>query len=80
MVVGAGRQIFQRELRKSFGAWIDALAKVLTDARLPARQARERAEDAVIRIEGALILAGGLGDPAPFRRLLKRLPQDLLSG
>jgi AcrR family transcriptional regulator len=79
MVVGAGRQIFQRELRKSFGAWIDALAKVLADAGQPPKQARERAEDAVIRIEGALILAGGLGEPTPFRRLLKRLPHDLLA-
>ena len=39
----------------------------------PNRVARERAEDAVIRIQGALVVSGGLADPAPFQRAIKRL-------
>jgi AcrR family transcriptional regulator len=77
MVTGGARTLFQRQLTQSFTAWIDALKAVLVDAGQSPRQARERAEDAVVRIEGALILAGGLGETAPFRRVLKRLPQDL---
>ena len=37
-----------------------------------------RAEDAVVRIEGALVLARSLGEPAIFGRTLKALPDDLL--
>jgi hypothetical protein len=41
--------------------------------------ARARAEDAVIRIEGALVLAGAMGDVSLFGRALKQLPSDLLA-
>jgi hypothetical protein len=40
--------------------------------------AQARAEDAIVRIEGALVLARSLGEPAIFGRTLKALPDDLL--
>jgi TetR/AcrR family transcriptional regulator, lmrAB and yxaGH operons repressor len=39
--------------------------------------ARERGEDGVITIQGALIRSQGLNDPAPFQRVVKQLPQML---
>jgi AcrR family transcriptional regulator len=78
MVIDGIRNLFQEQLARSFTQWIEALRDVLVEAGIPAKEARDRAEDAVIRIEGALILAGGLGRPAPFRRILGHLPDDLL--
>lgn len=39
--------------------------------------ARQRGEDAIIAIQGALILCHGLKDFVPFKRVLKQLPQQL---
>ena len=39
--------------------------------------ARSRAEEAIVRIEGSLILARVLGDTAGFERVLKLLPDIL---
>jgi AcrR family transcriptional regulator len=79
LVVGGGRALVQAELKAVFDLWIGALADLAAEAGVPRAQARERAEDAVAMIEGALILAGGRGDPAPFRRALRRIPEHLLA-
>ena len=38
--------------------------------------AHQRGEDGIIAIQGALILAQGLNDPAPFQRVLQQLPKN----
>ncbi|HEV8693043.1 MAG TPA: TetR/AcrR family transcriptional regulator [Lysobacter sp.] len=78
LVVGDARDLFQDRLGAAFRKLIDGLARLAREKGVPDRDAQQRAEDAVVRIQGALIVARGLGDPAPFRRVLKRLPQDLL--
>ncbi|WP_119418512.1 TetR/AcrR family transcriptional regulator [Desertibaculum subflavum] len=80
LVIGESRQLFQAELAQVFQRWIDALAALAAEAGLPRAEAAKRAQDAVIRIQGALIVGGGLGDTAPFRRTLARIPADLLAG
>ncbi len=65
-------------VRASTKAWIGAINAVLKDAGLPARTARERAEDALARIQGSLVLARATGHRSAFRRTLKALPGDLL--
>lgn len=77
-VVGDARVVFQDKLSAAFNQLIGGLASLAREKGVPAREARQRAEDAVVRIQGSLIVARGLGDPAPFRRVLKQLPQDLL--
>jgi TetR/AcrR family transcriptional repressor of lmrAB and yxaGH operons len=79
LVLGESRQRFQKQLKTIFEQWIAALERLALDGGIPAKTARERAEDAVVRIQGALILAGGLDDPAPFRRTLNSLAKDLLA-
>ncbi|MBA3920689.1 MAG: hypothetical protein H0X31_02860 [Nostocaceae cyanobacterium] len=39
---------------------------------------RQRAEDAFIQVEGALVLTRCLGDTSPFMRTMERLPEQLL--
>jgi hypothetical protein len=50
------------------------------EAGVPAKKARERAEDAVAGIEGALVISAGLDDLAPFRRRLRAIPDALFAG
>ena len=78
LVLGTSRTRFWAELRAMFDEWIDALAAALADGGLSKPTARRRAEDAVMRIEGALILAGGMDDISLFGRMLKQLPGELL--
>lgn len=79
LAFGAGRQIFHSQLQDAFSALIEALATLLLEVGLPAQTAHERAEDAVIRIQGSLILANGLHDPKPFQRALHRILLELLT-
>jgi len=59
--------------------WIATIAAALVEAGFAPEEARRRGEDAVIRIEGALVVSRALGDQAPFRRVLERLAGDLLA-
>ena len=79
LVLGTSRTRFRTELGAVFDEWIEALAAAVRDAGHSKSIARRRAEDAVLRIEGALILAGGMGDVSVFSRMLKQLPNDLLA-
>jgi hypothetical protein len=72
------RERFGRPLAAVFAAWLEALVTLGTDAGVSAAEARARAEDAVGRVEGALVLAAGVGDPAVFGRALTRVRHALL--
>ena len=73
------RARFGRPLQGAFAAWLDALVTLCSDAGVPALEGRARAEDAVGRVEGALVLAAGLGDPSVFSRALARVRHALLA-
>jgi AcrR family transcriptional regulator len=79
LAVGHFREPFQRKLTAAFSTWIEMLTDLAVDAKIPHRIAEERAERAVVEIEGALILSAGLGDTGPFERALRRIPEILLS-
>jgi TetR/AcrR family transcriptional regulator, lmrAB and yxaGH operons repressor len=72
--------LFQSQISWAFSRWIDSIAQVLTTAGLEATLARQRGEDAMIAIQGALILSHGLKDFAPFQRVLQQLPRRLCEG
>ncbi|OLP18422.1 TetR family transcriptional regulator [Leptolyngbya sp. 'hensonii'] len=69
--------LFHAQIAAAFSRWIEAIAKILTTAGLDETLARQRGEDAMIAIQGALILSHGLKDFAPFQRVLQQLPQQL---
>jgi AcrR family transcriptional regulator len=58
--------------------WIAAFADLATTDGVEPAEARERAEDAVVAVEGALVLARVTGNRTPFARSLERLPSLLL--
>jgi AcrR family transcriptional regulator len=79
LVVGGSREKFQDFLTSAFAGWIGALRDLAVEAGVRGPEAQQRAEDAVVRIEGAVIVAGGLADPAPFKRALRNIERDLLA-
>ena len=65
-------------LKAAMEAWIAAFAALARESGMPPAAARQSAEEAIVRIEGSLVLSRVLTNPAPFHRILKQLP-DLLT-
>jgi TetR/AcrR family transcriptional regulator, lmrAB and yxaGH operons repressor len=57
--MGSARDIFHDSVKRLLNLWIDEMAKVLIEFGLDKEQARLRGEDALIAIQGALIVPGG---------------------
>ena len=70
-------ELFHDEIRGALSRWIGAIAQVLVGAGVESNLAQQRGEDAMIAIQGALIVSRGLRDCAPFQRVLQQLPQQL---
>lgn len=68
----------RRPLSDVFVRWIEAITELCREAGLPPGEARSRAEDAVVRVEGALVLTAATGDPGPFERTLSSIRGTLL--
>lgn len=68
----ATRDQFDASVKEYFELWVRALAIALKRAGFAGREARGTAEDVVAAIQGALVLARSLDDPAVFSRILKR--------
>lgn len=78
LCASADRGRFARPLRAAFAAFMAAFERVCREAGLPPATARARAESAVVRIEGALVVAAGTGDTGVFTRTLRDLRETLL--
>lgn len=74
----SSNDLFHTQIKLALTQWIEAIASVLEEAGLETQLARCRAEDAVLRIQGALVLARGLDDTMPFQRLMQTLASELL--
>lgn len=74
----AARDAFRPALVHAFGVWVEALEVLCVEAGLPRPVSRVRAEDAVVCLEGALVLSAGTGDHAVFQRTLKTIRASLL--
>ncbi len=77
--LGECHDLFQAQVKQGLNTWIDHLTPVLIEAGLSIEQAHQRAEDAVIQIQGALVLTRGLSSTEPFERILQQLPDQLLN-
>jgi len=78
MSLGGEEDPIKRHVAKSFDAWLSALAAVAREAGLTPALARRRAEDALMRFQGGLVMARATGNIKPFERVLGELP-DLLT-
>ncbi len=70
---------FRRPLGRAFVTWIDAVEALAMQAGLPRSVARVRAEDLVVRIEGALVVCAGTGNTAVFARTIRELRESVLA-
>lgn len=71
--LGAARDHFGKAVRGYFKAWEDALALALRRQGFTAAEAKQHAENIVLGIQGALVLARANDDTSVFRRAMKRL-------
>jgi AcrR family transcriptional regulator len=78
LCASADRGRFARPLRASFASFMAAFERICRDAGMPPAAARARAESAVVRIEGALVVSAGTGDTGVFARTLRELRETLL--
>jgi TetR/AcrR family transcriptional repressor of lmrAB and yxaGH operons len=73
---GPSRARFAARIESFYGRWIASLGAALTDSGLGADEAVRRAADAVMTIEGAVVLSRALGDSGPFRRAVRQLAES----
>lgn len=79
LAMGESNDIFHKQIQQALKLWVDTLAEVLLEAGFDEKIAHSRAEDAILQIQGSLILARGLNDTKPFDRVLARLPELMLN-
>ena len=76
--VGGVPESVRDPLAAGLDAWIAAISDVLGEAGFEPGEAAARAEDAVVRVQGALVVSRARGDTGAFRRVTERLVADLL--
>jgi TetR/AcrR family transcriptional repressor of lmrAB and yxaGH operons len=79
IALGASRDMFAVEVREYFSRWNDALARLLARSGLSARTARRRSTDALLSIQGALVLARALDDSKVFGQAMVDVTARLLA-
>jgi AcrR family transcriptional regulator len=75
---GTGRDGVHSQVKSTLEAWIGAIAAVLVEAGFETSLAQQRGEDALIRIQGVLMLSQGLDDASIFERVIQDLPEMLI--
>jgi TetR/AcrR family transcriptional regulator, lmrAB and yxaGH operons repressor len=78
MSFGVADNLFHELVKQRLEIWIDRLTQVLIEAGIEPKLARERSQDAIIEIQGGLILVRILNQPAIFTRVLNNMPKKLL--
>lgn len=79
VALGASRDLFAEKVKVYFAGWVDALAASLRRLGDDKIEARRKAEQAVLEIQGALVLARAFDDPKVFSRALKESERRLLA-
>jgi AcrR family transcriptional regulator len=75
--LGGSTPRIRNHLHRTFAAWLGAFVAIARESGLPHPLARRRAMEALVRIQGALVVARLLGDEGPFLRVLDELPGKL---
>ncbi len=77
LMLGSAKDVFQPHVKAMLQRWMGAIAAVLIEDGMDRDLAQRRGEEAVVAIQGSLIVARVLDDPAIFERTMERLPQRL---
>jgi TetR/AcrR family transcriptional regulator, lmrAB and yxaGH operons repressor len=75
--IPGGSEELKAALKEAMKTWISAFTDVAKESGLSPAVARSRAEEAIVRFEGSLVVARVLGDTSAFERILKALPELL---
>jgi AcrR family transcriptional regulator len=76
--IGEAGEKFGHELRDALEPWLHALESLLRETGVSAARARRVAVDALVRIEGALVIARALRDNAVFVRTVGEVEKLLI--
>ena len=79
IALGASRDTFATQVQDYFVRWNDSLAWVLRRSGLSANVARRRSADALLTIQGALVLARALDDSTVFGQAMADMKARLLA-
>ena len=79
IALGASRDMCAIEVRDYFARWDDALTRLLARTGLNARAARRRSTDALLSIQGALVLARAMDDSKVFGQAMVDVTARLLA-
>ncbi len=80
VLLGNAQDKFQEQVHHFFRSWLDEMTKVLVEDGMDATTAQATSEEIAIGIQGSLILAQGLSDPAIFRRFIQSIPEKVKKG
>ena len=75
--IPGGSEALHSTIQGAMQAWIHSFAEIARESGFSPAMARSRAEEAVLRIEGSLVIARVLGEASQFKRTLKSLPDFL---
>jgi TetR/AcrR family transcriptional repressor of lmrAB and yxaGH operons len=78
LAASVDRACFKKPLARAFQRFMAVFAEIGCSAGLQRDVAQARAEDAVVRIEGALVVASGTGDVKVFQRALAEIRSTFL--
>ncbi len=79
MSLGEADNLFHQQLAGSLKQWLNELSRLAQEGGVPESEAKARAEDAMIAIQGSLVIARVSSDPQVFQRAIAKLPQILLA-
>lgn len=77
--MGDSKESFSAQIQPAFESLIETITVVLVDAGFSKQDANERAEDAILQIQGSLVLSRALDNNSSFQRVMSRLPYSLLN-
>ncbi|WOD41401.1 TetR/AcrR family transcriptional regulator [Nodosilinea sp. E11] len=77
LMLGSAKDVFQPQVKGMLERWMGAIAAVLTAGGMEGTMAQARSEEALVAIQGALVMARALDDAAVFERTMQRLPEQL---
>jgi len=80
LCASADRKKFAKPLRSTFAALLDAFEVLCVESGQSKSVARARAEDAVVRIQGSLVLGAATEQSEVFMRALGKIRESLLEG
>lgn len=77
MTLGGGSEAIREKIGAAYRAWLAAFEQVAEDAGAPPLAARLRAQQALVEIEGSLVVARVTGESEAFLRAIDNLPELL---